>query len=364
MASKTKNILESVLSDRSISKYIDDGSIVTGGEEEDEGDVMPFVTRFPSLNLMIGIGGIPKGKIVEISGEEGACKSAICWAICGDVQRQGKIAAWIDAEQAIDFRVPKQRKFIKSLGCDYREVIIVRPETAEMGFTIANALASNPDVGIVVYDSIVALANQREDNAEITKEDRNTLPQTINKGLRKCAKSMRKTDCTMLIINQLRENTERMGPYDKKWKTTGGKGLKHWASLRIFVFKQLIKNSDKEVIGICPQCRIEKTRFDVPRDNAKMFYYYNRGFDIAEEIFDLAVIWGILEKSGNSYVYDGEKKTKAKWLEFFETEEGKETLDEILETTSDEYNAYYDGDDEADVDEDLGEDEEGDEDDE
>lgn len=353
MASKKSSPLDNVLSDRSISKYIDDGSIITGGEEEDLGDISPYVTRFPSLNLMIGIGGIPRGKIIEVSGEEGACKSAICWAICGDVQRQGKVAVWIDAEQAIDFRVPKQRKFITTLGCDYREVIVVRPETAEMGFTIANAFASNEDVGIIVYDSIVALANQREDNAEITKEDRNTLPQTINKGLRKCGKALRKNDCSMLIINQLRENTERMGPYDKKWKTTGGKGLKHWASLRIYVFKSVIKNADKEAIGICPQMRVEKTRFDVPRDNAKLFYYYNQGFDIVEEIVELAIAWGILEKSGNSFVYGDDKMTRKKWIEYLSDDENKELLDEILSTTSDEYNAYYDGDDEADVDEDL-----------
>lgn len=356
---KKENILESVLSDRSLSKYIDDGSIITGGEEEDEGDVSPFVTRFPSFNLMIGIGGIPKGKIIEISGEEGACKSAICWAICGDVQRQGKVAVWIDAEQAIDFRIPKQRKFIKSLGCNYRDVIIIRPETAEIGFTIANAFANNEDVGVIVYDSIVALANQREDNAEITKEDRNTLPQTINKGLRKCAKSLRKTDCSMLIINQLRENTDRMGPYDKKWKTTGGKGLKHWASLRLFVFKSLIKNSDKEVIGISPQCRVEKTRFDVPRDPAKLFYYYNRGFDVVEEIVELAIVWGILEKKGNSYIYGDEKHMRKDWLSLLA--EDDELKDSILSDVEEEYNAYYDGNDEGDVDSDL-EEEEGDDD--
>lgn len=354
---KKESLLDNVLSDRAISKYIDDGSIVTGAEEEDEGDVTPFITRFPSFNLMIGIGGLPKGKIIEISGEEGSCKSALCWAICGDVQRQGKVAVWIDAEQAIDFRIPKQRKFIKSLGCDYREVIIIRPETAEVGFTIANAFANNDDVGVIVYDSIVALANQREDNAEITKEDRNTLPQTINKGLRKCSKSLRRTDCTMLIINQLRENTERMGPYDKKWKTTGGKGLKHWASLRIFVFKSLIKNSDKEVIGICPQCRVEKTRFDVPRDNAKLFYYYNHGFDISEEIVELAIVWGILEKKGNSFIYGDDKMMRKDWIKYLSSDEGHETRNSILGDVESEYNAYYDGDDESDVDEDLEEDE-------
>lgn len=345
-----------ILSSKEIKKFVEADNVYLGKDEEDEGDIEPIVTRFCSLNLSVGIGGLPKGRIIEISGEEGSYKSALSWAIAGDVQRAGKLVAWIDAENAVDFRIPKVRKFLTTLGVDHKSVIIVRPDTAEQAFQIIHAMATNDEIGLIVFDSIVALSNIREEKADITKEDRNTLPMTINKGLRRTAKLLRDSDCTLILINQLRENMDRRGPFDKKWKTTGGKGLAHWCSLRLFAYKQKIKNNDREQIGNQVTYCVEKTRFDVPRDNAVMFYYFSKGFDTSEELIELCINWGILEKSGNSFVYyksDKHKHKRSEWISLVGKSE--KLYNKLLAEVSEEYEAYYNSDEESDVDADYDE---------
>lgn len=347
-----------ILASKEFAKYASEDVIYTGKDEVMEGDIDPIITRFPSLNLMIGIGGLPKGRIVEISGEEGAYKSALAWAIAGDVQREGKLVVWIDAENAVDLRVPKVRAFLNTLEVDYNSVIFVRPETAEQAFTLIKIFAANDDIGLIVYDSIVALSNMREEKAGIEKEDRNTLPMTINKGLRQCSKHLRNSECTLLLINQLRENMDRKGPYDKKWKTTGGKGLNHWCSLRLYAFKKKIKNADKEHIGNCVTYMVEKTRFSSPRENAMMFYYFNKGFNTSEELFELCKSWGILEKRGQKFCYieDDPKDpqnllNRKEWIK--ELKDNDETFDEFYDAVEKLYNEYYDDNAEDDVDSDY-----------
>lgn len=350
--SQTK--IEKILSSKSLSNYVSDETVYSGEEEMNEGDILPIVTRFPSLNLMIGIGGLPKGRIVEISGEEGSYKSALAWAIAGDVQRTDKVVAWIDAENAVDLRVPSVRAFLKTLDVDYKSVLFIRPDTAEQAFQIIQVLSENEDIGLIVFDSVVALSNIREEKSDLTKEDRNTLPMTINRGLRKCAKRLRNTECTLLLINQLRENMDRRTPYDKKWKTTGGKGLAHWCSLRLYAFKSKIKNGDKEHIGNKVTYSVEKTRFSVPRENAVMYYYFNHGFDTSEELFELCLAWGILEKAGTRYYHPSKpdlKKDKKEWISSIG--KNKKLYDKLYAEVSEVYDAYFSNDEESDVDNDY-----------
>jgi recombination protein RecA len=355
---KAPNV-DKLLNSQALKKFVTDDTIYKGEEEINEGDVLPIKTRFPSLNLCVGIGGFPKGRIVEISGEEGSYKSALAWAIAGDVQRSGKIVAWIDAENAVDLRIPKVRDFLDLLEVDYASVIFVRPDTAEQAFQVIQVLAQNDEVGLIVFDSIVALSNIREEKADLTKEDRNTLPMTINRGLRRSAKFLRDSECTLLLINQLRQNMDRRGPYDRKWTTTGGKGLQHWCSLRFFAFKSKIKNSDREHIGNKVIYSVEKTRFSSPRDNAEMFYYFNKGFDTNEELFELCVKWGILEKKGNMYYYHKKKeqvKGRKKWIALIAKSE--KLYSTFLQEVSECYNEYFDDNFEDDVDADMEEDDE------
>lgn len=362
MAKKESDKLSKALSMKGLSSFISDDTVYVGEDEINEGDILPIETRFPSLNLMVGIGGLPKGRIVEISGEEGSYKSALAWAVAGDVQREGKLVAWIDAENAVDLRVPKVREFLETLKVDYNTVIFIRPDTAEVAFQIIQVLSENEDIGLIVFDSVVALSNIREEKADLTKEDRNTLPMTINKGLRKCARRLRNTECTLLLINQLRENMDRRSPYDKKWKTTGGKGLQHWCSLRLFAFKSKIKNGDKEHIGNKVTYSVEKTRFSVPRENAVMFYYFNKGFDTGEELFELCTSWGIIEKAGRLYYYvdkPDKKMKKSAWVTLLN--KNKKLFDKLYADVSAVYDAYFDNNEEDDVDNDYAEedDEEG-----
>jgi recombination protein RecA len=356
--------INKILSDRALKKLRENNMIMKGEDEVNEGDIKPLRTRFCSLNLMIGIGGLPKGKIVEISGAEGGFKSALCWAVAGDTQRQGGVVAWIDAENAIDLRIPKVRKFLESLRVDYNKILIIRVNTAEQAFKAIQILAQNGNVSLIVFDSIVALSNNREDTEDIEKQDRNTLSMTINRGLRKCAKLLRRTECTLILINQLRVNQDRKGPFDKKWQTTGGKGLKHWCSLRLEAYSQKLKDNDGMQVGSLVTYSVIKTRFDVPRDKAKLFYYFNKGFDIYEELVELAITWGVLDKSQKKksklawtdHEDEFEPMTRKEWINFLKTD--KKSYKKMLAEISVIYEDYYETDNEAeeDVEEEVDED--------
>jgi recombination protein RecA len=329
---------------KELKSELSSGIIITGEDELEEGDIKPLVTRFESLNMSIGIGGLPRGSIIELSGKEGGFKSSLCWAIAGDVQREGGIVAWIDAEAAVDLRVPKIRRYISSLGVDYSKVILIRPQTAEKAFKVAAALAKNPNIELIIFDSVVALSNQREYDADIEKTDRNTLAMTINKSLRRIAGMLKQSDCIMILINQLRVNQDRRNKYDAEFQTTGGQGLKHWCSLRLFSKTFKIKTADKRTIGKQIYIKVTKTRYDFERDDAQLFYYNASGFSTTEEILQMAIDWGILEQVKASYTYTPEddeeiKMTKVKWLDRLDEDEDLKT--EIVAEIEKTYEEYY-----------------------
>lgn len=323
---------------------------------EDEGDVEPLATGNPWLDLITGIGGLPKGKIVEFSGEEGVSKSALNQSIAGVIQHGGVIrpfrenhaddeeleasnVVWIDAERAIDLRIPKQRHhFADRLGMDIDNLIIVKPDTAELAFEVARACIVSGSVDFIVLDSIVALATADDYDKDMTEGSWNKLPQVINRGLKNIAPELERTDCVFVVLNQLRANTQKKNKFDKDWVTTGGKGLKHWCTLRVELTSSgKIKDENNMQVGHRVRTRIIKTRLDINHGDAFLYWYNDTGFNYAEELFNLAVEWEVIYKPSNGWYEFGVED------ELFE-EYGKlreKDFIELLNTDEELYNKTY-----------------------
>jgi len=371
-------------------------SIETANERYDkEGDVEPLPTGNPWLDLFTGIGGLPKGKIIEFSGEEGVSKSALNQMVAGVIQHSGVIkpfrknyteeqllenagnVVWIDAERAMDLRIPKQRKhFTERLGMDPDRLILVQPDTIEQGLDLINACILSGSVAFIVYDSIVASSTADEYDKDNDEGSWNKLPQVLNRGLRAIAPNLSRTDCTLVLLNQLRQNLNKKSKYDEEWVTTGGKGLKHWCSVRIQLFKstKLKGGADGKLnIGHKVRVRVAKTRLDINHGDAYLYWYHDRGFDYGEELFNLALEWDIIYKPANGwYNFNIEDEllddiTNMREKEIIELlNEDEDIYKRVNELVVDSFNEYNDGEidddledqDEDDDDEDEEEDEE------
>lgn len=338
-----KERVEQLMDNKTVQKMFKDGKLIFGEDEIAQGDIDPIVTRFPSLNLSIGIGGLPRGKVIEISGKEGSFKSSLCWAFCADVQKQEELVAWIDAEHAVDLHVPKMRRYFKSLGVDMSKVLLFKPDTTEEAFEAIETLFES-GVSLIVYDSIVALSNVRESEADMEKVDRNTNAMSINKGLRKITPALRNYNCTLILINQFRVNQDRVNKYAPEFQTTGGQGLKHWCSLRLEVRAYTMKDSDKRPVGKEIYVKVIKTRFDFPRDDAQIFYFNSTGFSIVHEIATLAETWNLFKTVGRSWIYNSESKGEIKLMKtawFDKLLSDKELCQEILTKITNAYEEYF-----------------------
>ena len=338
-----KEKVEHLMESKTVQKMFKDGKLIFGEDEIKQGDIEPIVTRFPSLNLSIGIGGLPRGKVIEISGKEGSFKSSLCWAVAADVQKNEELVAWIDAEHAVDLHVPKMRRYFKSLGVDMSKILLFKPDTTEEAFEAIETLFEY-GVSLIVYDSIVALSNVRESEADMEKIDRNTNAMSINKGLRKITPALRKYNCTLLLINQFRVNQDRMNKYAPEFQTTGGQGLKHWCSLRLEVRAYTMKDTDKRPVGKEIYVKVIKTRFDFPRDDAQIFYFNATGFSIVHELANLAETWGVFKPIGRSWIYTSDtfgevKLAKTAWYDKLNSDE--ELRAELTERVIEAYEEYF-----------------------
>lgn len=355
---------------------------------ENEGDVEPLATGNPWLDLITGIGGFPKGKIVEISGEEGVSKSALTQTIAGVIQYGGVIrpfrgdhdydemieesgnVVFVDAERAIDLRIPTQRKHLaERLGVDIDRLLIAQPDTIEQGLDIVKACVASGNVSLVVYDSIVASATEDEFDKDNQEGSWNKLPQAINRGFRNLAPELSRTDCCLVVLNQLRQNMNKKNKFDKEWVTTGGKGLKHWCSLRIELTKAgKIKDTNGLEVGHRVRARIIKTRLDINHGDAYLYFYHDSGYNYGEELFELALEWEIIVSPSSGWYsfdieeidekYDG-KIRRSDMIDFLNEDE--DLYNKVLEAVYYYFDEYNKG---TALEDDLGEVDEDEEDDE
>ena len=308
--------LEQVLAD--IEKQFGAGAIMKLGSEEHT-KVEVTSSGSLALDIALGVGGFPKGRIIEIYGHESSGKTTIALQAIAEVQKKGGRAAFIDAEHALD------PVYAKALGVDINELLSSQPDTGEQALEICEALVRSEAVSIVVIDSVAALVPQAEIDGEMGDSHVGLQARLMSQALRKLGGTINKTKTTAIFINQLREKVGVM--FGNPETTPGGRALKFYATIRLDIRRaEQIKQGD-QIVGNKTNIKVVKNKVAPPFKTAAVDIMYGEGISREGEIIDIAASLGILDKSGAWYAYNGEK-----------IGQGKENVKLYLKEHTDLYN--------------------------
>ena len=281
-----------------IEKKFGKGSVMRLGDRTAVNvDVIPSGSL--TLDKALGIGGYPKGRIIEIYGPESSGKTTLTLHAIAQAQKQGGKAAFIDAEHAID------PVYAKNLGVDIDELILSQPDSGEQALEIAEMLVRSGVIDLIVIDSVAALVPQVELDGEMGDAAVGLQARLMSKALRKLSGVMNKTNCTVIFINQLREKIGVM--YGNPETTTGGRALKFYSSVRVEIRRSEQIKQNGEIIGNKANIKVVKNKVAPPFKTTQVDIIYGKGISRDGEILDLAVEGDIVEKSGAWYAYNGEK---------------------------------------------------------
>ena len=281
-----------------IEKKFGKGSVMRLGDRTAvDVDVIPSGSL--TLDKALGIGGYPKGRIIEIYGPESSGKTTLTLHAIAQAQKQGGKAAFIDAEHAID------PVYAKNLGVDIDELILSQPDSGEQALEIAEMLVRSGVIDLIVIDSVAALVPQVGLDGEMGDAAVGLQARLMSKALRKLSGVMNKTNCTVIFINQLREKIGVM--YGNPETTTGGRALKFYSSVRVEIRRSEQIKQNGEIIGNKANIKVVKNKVAPPFKTTQVDIIYGKGISRDGEILDLAVEGDIVEKSGAWYAYNGEK---------------------------------------------------------
>ncbi len=288
--------LSQVLAD--IEKQFGKGAIMKLGEQENmEVDVSPSGSI--SLDIALGAGGYPKGRIIEIYGPESSGKTTFALHAIAEVQKNGGRAAFIDAEHALD------PVYASNLGVDINELLLSQPDTGEQALEICDALVKSEAVSIIVIDSVAALVPQAEIDGEMGDSHVGLQARLMSQALRKLSGSINKTNTIVIFINQLREKVGVM--FGNPETTPGGKALKYYASVRLDIRRGEQIKQGSDVVGNRTNIKVVKNKVAPPFKTATVDIMYGEGVSYEGELVDLASEVNIIEKSGAWYSYNGNK---------------------------------------------------------
>ncbi|MBR2296987.1 MAG: recombinase RecA [Clostridia bacterium] len=316
-AEQKKKALETALAQ--IRKNNGEGSIIRLGDAPDI-KISAVSTGSLTLDLALGVGGLPKGRIIEIYGPESSGKTTIALHAIAESQKQGGTAAFIDAEHALD------PVYAKAIGVNTDDLLVSQPDNGEQALEIAEALINSGAVDIIVIDSVAALVPQQEIEGGMGDSHMGVQARLMSQALRKLAGAINKTNCILIFINQLRSKIGVM--YGNPETTTGGNALKFYASVRIDIRKSETLKNGSDAYGNRVKAKVVKNKVAPPFRIAEFDILYGIGISKSTEVIDLAIELGIVEKSGSFFTYgdtkiQGKDKTRA----YFEA--NPELMDEL-----------------------------------
>jgi len=282
-----------------IEKQFGKGSIMRLGDTEVAEDIQAVSTGSLGLDIALGIGGLPRGRVIEIYGPESSGKTTLTLSVIAQMQKMGGTAAFIDAEHALD------PQYAQKLGVNVGELLISQPDTGEQALEIADMLVRSGSVDIVVVDSVAALVPKAEIEGEMGDSHMGLQARLMSQALRKLTGNIKRTNTMVIFINQIRMKIGVM--FGNPETTTGGNALKFYASVRLDIRRTgAIKRGD-EVIGSETRVKIVKTKVAPPFKQAEFDILYGEGISREGEILELGSDLKIVEKAGAWYSYNGEK---------------------------------------------------------
>ena len=312
-----------------IQKQYGKGAIMKLGEEGLTGSVDVISTGSISLDLATGVGGYPRGRIIEIYGPESSGKTTLTLHAIAEAQKAGGKAAFIDAEHALD------PVYAKNLGVDVDELLVSQPDTGEQALEICEMLARSGAIDLIVIDSVAALVPKAEIQGEMGDSHVGLHARLMSQALRKIAGTVNKTNTCVIFINQLREKIGVM--FGNPETTTGGRALKFYASMRLDVRKiETLKRGD-EMLGNRTRVKIGKNKVAPPFKKSEFDIMYGTGISLAGDVLDTAVEAKIVDKAGSWYSYNGERigQGRENVKDYLQSHE--EMLEEIRKKVMDQF---------------------------
>src|SRR6187401_763618 len=287
-----------------IEKQFGKGSIMRLGESDVSRDIQVVSTGSLGLDLALGIGGLPRGRVVEIYGPESSGKTTLALSVVAQMRKIGGTAAFIDAEHALD------PQYAAKLGVDIDQLLISQPDNGEQALEIADMLVRSSSVEVVVIDSVAALVPKAEIEGEMGEPQMGLQARLMSQALRKLTANIKRSNTLVIFINQIRMKIGVM--FGNPETTTGGNALKFYASVRIDIRRIGSIKRGEEVIGSETRVKIVKNKVAPPFRQAEFDILYGEGISREGEVLEIGVLHGVLEKSGAWYIYNGDRLGQGK----------------------------------------------------